>query len=84
LRNHHRHARNELWSSVMRCPFPYALGMIAWRIFSQFRYACTRGARWVVHEPAWWWQAMQGVPYCLKKRNPVSWPNYKKWLLLKE
>ena len=22
IRIHHRHARNELWSTVMRCPFP--------------------------------------------------------------
>jgi GT2 family glycosyltransferase len=83
IRIHHCHARNEYWSTLLRCPFPYAFGMIAWRIFSQFRYACTRGVGWVVREPAWWWQAMQGVPYCLKKRNPVSWRGYKKWLLLK-
>jgi len=44
IRVHHRHARNELWSTVLRCPFRFAPGMIAWRVFfSQFRYACKRG-----------------------------------------
>jgi GT2 family glycosyltransferase len=82
MRTHHRHARNELWSTLMRCPFPFALGMVAWRVFSQFRYACKRGWSWVIREPAWWWQALAGVPYCLRKRRPVSWASYKRWLAL--
>jgi GT2 family glycosyltransferase len=82
MRTHHRHARNELWSTLMRCPFPFALGMVAWRVFSQFRYAWKRGWSWVIREPAWWWQALAGVPYCLRKRSPVSWPSYKRWLAL--
>jgi GT2 family glycosyltransferase len=82
IRVHHRHARNELWSTLMRCPFPFALGIVAWRVFSQFRYACKRGWRWVIREPAWWWQALAGVPYCLQKRRPVSWASYKRWLSL--
>jgi GT2 family glycosyltransferase len=80
--SHYRHARNELWSTLMRCPFPFAVGMVAWRVFSQFRYACKRGWRWVIREPAWWWQALAGVPYCLQKRRPVSWASYKRWLAL--
>ena len=79
---HRRHARNELWSTLMRCPFPFALGIVAWRVFSQFRYACKRGWSWVIREPAWWWQALAGVPYCLRKRSPVSWASYKHWLSL--
>ena len=47
IRIHHRHARNELWSTVMRCPFPFAVGIAGWRVFSQFRYACKRGWSWV-------------------------------------
>src|SRR5258707_1395646 len=38
IRVHHRHARNEFWSTLMRCPFPFAFGMVAGRVFSQFRY----------------------------------------------
>ena len=79
---HHRHARNELWSTLMRCPFPFALGMVAWRVLSQFRYACKRGWSWVIREPAWWSQALAGVPHCLRKRRPVSWAGYKRWLSL--
>jgi len=79
---HHRHARNELWSTVMRCPFPFALAVLIWRVFSQFRYACSRGWSWVVREPTWWCAALSGIPYCLRKRTPVSWANYKRWLAL--
>jgi GT2 family glycosyltransferase len=82
MRVHHRHARNELWSTVMRCPFPFALAVLAWRVFSQFRYACKRGWSWLIREPAWWCQALAGIPYCLRKRRPVSWANYKRWLAL--
>jgi len=82
IRIHHRHARNEFWSTLMRCPFPFAPGVLAWRVFSQFRYACKRGWSWVVREPAWWWQAASGIPYCLRKRRHVSWTAYKRWLAL--
>jgi GT2 family glycosyltransferase len=82
IRNHHRHARNEFWSVLLRCPFPYAPGVALYRALSQFRYACRRGFGWVIREPAWWWRAMTGVPYCLGKRHPVSWAAYKRWLRL--
>ena len=82
IRIHHRHARNEFWSTLTRCPFPFALAMLAWRVFSQFRYACKRGWPWVVREPLWWAQALSGVPYFIRKRKPVSWEAYKRWLSL--
>jgi GT2 family glycosyltransferase len=84
MRNHHRHARNELWSTLMRCPFPFAVEIAAWRVLSQFRYACRRGISWAIREPAWWWQAVAGIPYCFAKRHPVSWTSYKRWLRLPE
>ena len=82
IRIHHRHARNEFWSALMRCPFPFALAIAGWRVFSQFRYACKRGGSWVIREPVWWAQALAGIPYCLGKRRPVSWAGYKRWLAL--
>ena len=82
MRVHHRHARNEFWSTLMRCPFPFALAILAWRVFSQFRYACKRGWSWVIREPTWWCQALAGIPSCLRKRMPVSWASYKRWLQL--
>jgi GT2 family glycosyltransferase len=82
VRIHHHHARNEFWSTLMRCPFPFALAMLIWRVLSQFRYACKRGWSWVVREPVWWWQALTGIPYCLRKRRPVSRAGYKRWLAL--
>ena len=82
IRIHHRHARNELWSTLMRCPFPFVVGIAAWRVSSQFRYACKRGWSWVVGEPLWWARALAGIPYCLRRRRPVSWASYKRWLAL--
>jgi GT2 family glycosyltransferase len=82
IRIHHRHARNEFWSTIMRCPFPFALGILAWRVFSQFRYAGKRGWSWIIREPGWWCQALAGIPYCVRKRRPVSWASYKRWLAL--
>jgi GT2 family glycosyltransferase len=84
MRNHHRHARNELWSVLLRCPFPYVVPMVIYRAATQFGYACHRGGRWLLREPLWWWQAVAGVPYCLAKRHPVSWKSYKRWLRLPE
>jgi GT2 family glycosyltransferase len=82
IRIHHRHARNELWSTVMRCPFPFAVGIAGWRVFSQLRYACKRGLSWVIQEPHWWWQGLGGIPDCFRKRRPVSWRAYNRWLQL--
>ena len=82
IRIHHRHARNELWSTAMRCPLPVAIAIAVWRVFSQLSYACKRGASWVIREPLWWSQAMLGIPYCFRKRRPVSWESYKRWLAL--
>lgn len=82
IRIHHRHARNEFWSTLIRCPLPFAVGVIAWRVFSQFRYACKRGWSWVVREPLWWCEALAGIPYCVRKRKPVPWAGYKRWLAL--
>jgi GT2 family glycosyltransferase len=82
VRIHHRHSRNEYWSTLMRCPFPFAFGIVLWRVFAQFRYACSRGWSWVIREPFWWAQALAGVPYCVQRRRPVSWASYKRWLRL--
>jgi len=82
LRNHHRHSRNEFWSVLLRCPFPQCVGLILYRIFSQLRYAAKRGAGWVVREPLWWWQALAGVPFCLRQRRSISWVRYRSWLRL--
>jgi GT2 family glycosyltransferase len=82
VRTHHRHSRNEFWSTLMRCPFPFVFGMLGWRALSQFGYACKRGRSWLIREPIWWWQALAGIPFCLRKRRPVSWAGYKRWLSL--
>src|SRR4029453_3618858 len=82
MRNHHQHARNELWSVLLRCPFPYAPGVALYRALSQFRYACQRGFSWAIREPLWWWSALKGFAWLFRKRQPVHWSAYKKWLSL--
>jgi GT2 family glycosyltransferase len=82
IRNHHRHSRNEFWSTLIRCPFPYLFGILSYRVFSQCRYAWKRGPRWVIREPVWWLQALRGLPYCLRNRNVISWEGYRNWLRL--
>ena len=84
IRTHRRHARNELWSTLVRCPFPHVLLFMVYRIYSQFRYAWHRGWDWVIREPIWWVQALPGIPSCLAKREPVTWADYKRWLDLPE
>jgi len=80
MRNHHRHARNECWSTLMRCPFPHMFLFLAYRMFSQARYAASRGIGWFVREPLWWWQAVKGISAALKRRKSLSWAGYKRWL----
>ena len=80
LRNHHRHARNEFWSTLMRCPIPYLYLILIYRMFSQARYALNRGLSWIVREPIWWWQALLGVPKALRRREALTWSGYKRWL----
>jgi GT2 family glycosyltransferase len=82
MRNHHRHSRNECWSTIMRCPFPQMPFLVLYRVLSQLVYACKRGPQWVLREPVWWWQAVKGVPDCLKKRHPIPWVHYEAWLRL--
>ena len=82
IKVHHGQARNELWSTLMRAPIQMLPLVVAYRIFSQFRYAFSRGVDWVVREPIWWWRALLGVGHCFRNRNPVSWKRYKAWLSL--
>ncbi len=84
MRNHHRHARNELLGTLLRVPFPYVVPMALYRVLSQFRYACARGVDWMVHEPVWWLRALACVPHCLRERRTVRWADYRRWLRLAE
>jgi GT2 family glycosyltransferase len=83
LQNHHRHARNELWSVLLRCPFPYVVPVAIYRAAAQFGYGWHRGGRWLLREPLWWWSALKGFPWLFRKRQPVHWSAYKKWLSLR-
>ncbi len=80
IRNHHRHARNEQWSLWRRCPIPYVLFLSPYRIFRQFQYAWSRGWRWVVQEPIWWWAMLKGLPHTLYQRQAIHWSVYRHWI----
>ena len=82
LRNHHRHARNEFWSTLMRCPMPYLPAILLGRVYTQACFAASRGAGWLLTEPKWWWMASQGILKILQRRRPVSWQAYRRWLAL--
>ena len=82
LRTHQRHARNEFWSVVMRCPMPQLFAVAPFRAARQFGYAWTRGLAWVVEEPRWWLAALAGVPRCLAARRALPWRGYLAWLRL--
>ncbi len=82
MRTHQRHARNELWSVLLRCPAPQLFGVALFRAARQFRYAASRGWRWVPGEPAWWWAALRGVRPCLAQRRPLPWRTYLAWMRL--
>lgn len=78
IRNHHRHARNEFWSALIRCPLPWLPLIAAFRAFRQFTYAVKRG--WALREPAWWADAIRGIPACLRQRRPLPWRAYRGWM----
>jgi len=78
----HLNARNELWSVLMRCPFPYVLAVALFRIWRQFRHACSKGLTEAIREPVWWWSAFRGIPTCLRHRSPIDWSVYYAWMKL--
>jgi len=77
-RTHQRHARNELWSVLLRCPAPQLFAVAAFRAAREFGYAWRRG--WALREPQWWLAALAGVPRCLAARAPLPWPRYLAWM----
>ncbi len=79
LRIHQRHARNEFWSVLLRCPSPWWPFTALRRAAGQFCYACRRGASWVIREPHWWWQAARGAARFWRDRQPVDWQAYRRW-----
>jgi GT2 family glycosyltransferase len=82
MRTHQRHARNELWSVLLRCPAPQFLGVALFRIVRQFGYAWKRGVDWAIREPAWWFAAFGGFARCLSERQPLPWDKYRAWMEL--
>ena len=76
IRTHQRHARNELWSALLRCPAPQLFAVAAFRAVRQFGYAWHRGLGWVVREPQWWLAFVRGIPRCVTARAPLPWGRY--------
>jgi GT2 family glycosyltransferase len=80
LRTHQFHARNELWSVFLRCPFPLLPLVAPFRIIRQALYAARRGPLWLLKEPLWWLDALGGLPTILKLRRPVTIAGYWRWM----
>ena len=79
---HHLHARNELWSVWMRCPWLWIPMVALFRLVRQFGFACREGPSWVVREPLWWWSALKGLFQCLRNRSPIAQKTYFAWMRL--
>ena len=82
LRMHQIHARNELWSVLMRCPMPQLFAVALFRLLRQFGFAWKWNPGWVVREPLWWVAAARGIPQCLRRRQPLPWASYRAWMQL--
>lgn len=82
VRTHHRHARNECWSILMRCPLWAVPAMVVFRALRQARYASSRGWPWLRREPRWWWAAAVGTRAAWRLRAPVPWRAYCRWCRL--
>lgn len=82
MNRHHLNARNELWSVVLRCPFPQILAVLPFRIWRQFAYALSEGGQWAQNEWRWWMAALKGFGRCWKHRRPVPWSLYYRWMKL--
>lgn len=82
VRVHHRHARNELWSVLMRCPAWALIAVASFRILRQATYALRRGPKWLLQEPVWWWEAARGIGQTLRARSPIPWSKYLAWMRL--
>ena len=76
IRTHHRHARNELWSVLMRCPVPQLFAVALFRVARQAGYAASRGPSWLVREPQWWLSVLA----LRMKRDALPWKKYRAWM----
>jgi glycosyltransferase involved in cell wall biosynthesis len=82
LSRHHLHARNELWSVCLRCPWPWLPFMLAYRVCRQLIFAVSQGFDWALREPVWWMMALAGWRNLVKNRHPVPSRLYRAWLRL--
>jgi GT2 family glycosyltransferase len=82
LRTHQFHARNELWSVFLRCPLLWLVPVAGFRVMRHFGFALSRGYRWALREPVWWWRCLRGLPTCLKRRRALRWKAYYAWMPL--
>lgn len=82
LRVHQMHARNELWSVLLRCPLSHLVPVMLFRAVRQAMYAAKRGLGWLVREPSWWRAFLAGAPRALRERKVVPWVGYRAWMEL--
>jgi len=81
LRNHHWQARNEFWSTLMRCPLGLIPAICGYRILSQLGFAMRFGGiGWVIREPIWWIKSIPAIMQVIGKRRSVSVSGYIRWL----
>lgn len=82
LRTDWMNARNEFWSVLLRCPLPLLPFVALFRALRQFQHACRMGWPWVCAQPLWWWEALRGLPQCIRSRRPITGQRYAAWMQL--
>lgn len=85
LHTHLSHCRNELWSILLRAPWPLVPFMIIFRMARQLANAGRRGGwGWLRRHPGNWWEAWKGAGAMLRQRHAVSVRTYWNWLYLSQ
>lgn len=79
---HHLNARNEFWSVIIRCPFPFVFFVGTYRLVRQIAYGASHGWVWLVDEPKWIMDAFRDIRLPLSRREPIPWEVYWKWMRL--
>lgn len=83
VRTHHRHARNEFWSTLVQSPWFVIPFVVLYRALRQMQFAFKHGGlQWLLKEPVWWCSTFGGIWTSLKRRTPVSLAAYSMWIRL--
>ena len=82
MRIHHRHARNELWSTLMRCPFPFALECLPGAFSRSFVMPANAAGPGSFGNPSGGARRWLEFPIVFESAGLFHGRGYKRWLAL--